>query len=312
MKKNITLITLALLSFGLNGQQIIESSQYMNNDYAFNTAVAGTKANLRVSLGARKQWVGFEGSPLVQNVTFQGRVAKKIGLGASVYNDTWGLSRRTGLNLGVNYIMEATRDIDISFGLSAIVTQFSINRDKVVTEIPDDVAVYDGIGNQLFPDAGISVYASSKDFFGGISATNIIQVKSDLSNSLSNKNYLARTIYLIGGGTFEVADAIVVEPSAILANTANSPTQIQADVKVEYDHLFWGGVGYRLNDAVVINAGVFVSTFTIGYSYDVTVSSLGSSLGGGSHEIFVAFDILKNNKKSSWFKRNRIYNQNRR
>lgn len=311
MKKIITLIS-SVLVFNLSAQQIIESSQYMNNDYAFNTAVAGTKANLRVSLGARKQWVGFQNSPLVQNVTFQGRVAKNIGLGASIYNDTWGLSRRTGLNLGVNYIMQTSSDIDISFGLSAIINQFGINRDKVVTEVPDDVAVYDGINNQLFPDAGISVYANSKDFFGGLSVTNLMQVKSDLSNSINNKNYLARTIYLVAGGNVEVADGIVVAPSLLFANTANSPSQMQGDVKVEYDNLLWAGLGYRVGDALVINAGVFIKTFTIGYSYDVSMSTIGKNLGAGSHELFVSFDIIKNDRKSSWFKRNRIYNQNRR
>jgi type IX secretion system PorP/SprF family membrane protein len=309
--KRILILSISLLTINISAQQIVASSQYMNNDYAFNTAVAGTKANLRVSLGARKQWMGFKGAPLVQNVTFQGRVAKNIGLGASIYNDTWGLSRRTGLNLGVNYIMQTTSDIDVSFGISALINQFGINRDKVVTEVPDDIAVYDGIGNQLFPDLGLSVYANSEYFYGGVSATNLIQVKNDLSNSLTSGNYLARTVYLIAGGNVEVADGIVVEPSILFANTANSPSQIQGDVKVEYDRFLWLGFGYRLNDALVVNAGVFVKTFTIGYSYDFTISSLSQNLSG-SHEIFLAFDIIKNDRKSSWFKRNRIYNQNRR
>lgn len=310
--KKILIFSISFFALNISAQQIIESSQYMNNDYAFNTAVAGTKANLRVSLGARKQWMGFKGAPSVQNITFQGRVGKSIGLGASVYNDTWGLSRRTGLNLGVNYIMQTSSDIDLSFGLSAIVNQFSINRDKVVTEIPEDVAVYNGINNQLFPDAGISVYASSKDFYGGLSVTNLIQIKSDLANNLTTDNYLARTIYLMGGANVEVADGIMVEPSLLFATTSNATYQIQGDVKVEYDNFLWGGLGYRLNDALVINAGVFVKTFTIGYSYDFTISPLSKNLGAGSHEIFIAYDIIKNDRKSSWFKRNRIYNQNRR
>lgn len=311
MKKIIIILSVVFLANAVEAQQIIESSQYMNNDYAYNTGVAGTKANLRVSLGARKQWVGFSGSPGIQNITFQGRVAKAIGLGAQIYNDSWGLSRRTGANLGVNYILSINNEIDLSLGVSAIINQFSINREKAVTEVPNDVAVYDGLQNQLFPDAGFSAYLNSKNYYFGVSALNLIEIKSDLVNSLTSNNYLNRTLYLMGGGNFDVTDDISVEPSFIFGHTFSGLSQTQIDVRGVYKNIGWLGAGYRLKDALVINAGVYVKTFTIGYSYDFTTSQFKNVLGGGSHEVFVAFDIVKNDHKSSWFKRNRIYNQNR-
>lgn len=284
----------------------------MNNDYAFNSAVAGTKANLKVSIGARKQWFGFEGSPGIQNVTFQGRVAKNIGLGAQIFNDTWGLSRRTGLNLGVNYILELNDQMDISMGISMMLNQFSINRDKVVTEIPDDIAVYDGLQNQLFPDVGFSAYLNSEIFYVGLNATHLLELKNDLSNSIKSGNYLSRTAYLIGGADVEAAEDIVVSPSLLGGYTFGATYQLQADVKVEYAKLFWVGAGYRLGDAIIAHAGGYIKNFTVGYSFDYTISSLNGNVGAGSHELYVAFDIIKNDRKSSWFKRNRIYNQNRR
>lgn len=310
--KKIIVITTSLFFINTGwSQQIIESSQYMNNDYAYNTGVAGTKANLRVSLGARKQWMGFQRSPGIQNITFQGRVAKSIGLGAQVYNDSWGLSRRTGINLGVNYILPVNSDIDISLGVSAIVNQFSINREKAVTEVPDDAAVYDGIQNQLFPDAGFSAYLNSSKYYVGVSVLNLMEIKSDLVNSLQSDNYLNRTFYAMGGGTLAASDDIKIEPSFIFGYTFNGLTQTQIDARGVYKNIGWVGAGYRLNDAIVANLGVYVKNFTIGYSYDFIISDLNQYLGSGSHEIFVAFDIVKNDNKSSWFKRNRIYNQNR-
>ncbi len=311
--KRIIITTILLSCFEIvTGQQVIESSQYMNNDYAFNSAVAGSKSNLRVSLGARKQWVGFESSPAVQNLTFQGRVAKSIGLGAQVYNDSWGLSRRTGVNLGVNYILPVSNSIDLSFGLSATLNQFSINREKIVTEVPDDAAVYDGLQNQLFPDAGFSVYLSASNFYAGASMLNLIEIKNDLVNSIASNNYLNRKIYAIAGANFDAGNTVVLEPSIIFGYNFNGTPELQADLKANFKSTFWIGAGYRNGDAVIAQAGVYLQNFTIGYSFDYTISTLKNALGGGSHELFVAFDIVKNDKKSSWFKRNRIYNQNRR
>lgn len=312
MKKGIVLITSVLLGQLMFSQQLVESSQYMNNDYTFNTGVAGTKANLRVSLGARKQWVGFERSPGIQNITFQGRVAKKIGLGAQLYNDSWGLSRRTGANLGVNYILSISSKIDLSLGVSAIINQFSINREKAVTEIPDDVALYDGLQNQLFPDAGFSAYLNSSSFFAGVSAFNLIEVKNDLVNSLKSENYLNRTLFVIAGGNFNINTDIVLEPSLIFGHTFSGSNQAQIDLLGSYKSIGYLGGGYRLSGSMIVHAGLYLKTFTIGYSFDFAMSELRGNIGNGSHEVFVSFDIVKNDQKSSWFKRNRIYNQNKR
>ncbi len=309
--KHFILLIIGLGPLSFFGQQIIESSQYMNNDYAYNTAVAGTKANLRVSLGARKQWFGFKNAPGIQNLTFQGRVAKSIGLGAQVFNDSWGISRRTGVNLGVNYIFSANERFDISLGGSLSGTQFSINAEDVVTEIPEDQAVYQGLRSQFFPNFGISGYAASDMFYAGLNVSNLLEINTDLINGVSSQNNLYRTLHFVIGGDFKLGEKFILNPSMIYGQTFGGTSGLQIDARLEYDHLFWIGPGYRNAEAFIINAGGYIKNFTVGYSYDYVLSGISTVASGGSHEIFVAFDIVKQDNKSSWFKRNRIYNNNR-
>ena len=125
----------------------------------------------------RKQWMGFEDAPQSQNINFQYRINKSLGFSAIASNDSWGLSRKSGVGFGVNYIMKANKDYNLSFGINTSLNQFGINRSKVITENPDDMAVYDGIKNQLFLDFGASIFASSNQFFWGISAINLLESK---------------------------------------------------------------------------------------------------------------------------------------
>ena len=177
MKKLIPAILFFSFSNFLLGQQLIESSQYIKSLAVFNPAVAGTQEKLSANLGARKQWMGFEDAPQSQNINFQYRINKSLGFSAIASNHSWGLSRKSGVGFGVNYIMKANKDYNLSFGINTSLNQFGINRSKVITENPDDMAVYDGIKNQLFLDFGASIFASSNQFFWGISAINLLESK---------------------------------------------------------------------------------------------------------------------------------------
>jgi hypothetical protein len=49
--------------------------------------------------------------------------------------------------------------------------------------------------------------------------------------------------------------------------------------------------GYENNDALIVLFGINVTTYKIGYSYDITVSSLSHNTSGGSHEISMAYQF---------------------
>ena len=99
MKKYILLsIVTLLLSFSYWGQQTALNSQYMFNDFAINPAVAGTKNYTPLSLSFRRQWMGINDAPVTQSMMAHTFFGEKSGIGAHVFNDVAGPTRRTGFS----------------------------------------------------------------------------------------------------------------------------------------------------------------------------------------------------------------------
>ena len=68
----------------------------------------------------------------------------------------------------------------------------------------------------------------------------------------------------------------------------------QADVSclVDYRNAFWGGLGYRVQDAIYILTGVHWKNVRVGLSYDLTTSRLGTYKPGrsiGSVELYLKY-----------------------
>ena len=78
----------------------------------------------------------------------------------------------------------------------------------------------------------------------------------------------------------------------------------QADINmtIQFDKRIWGGIGYRVKDAVMISFGTELwNGIKFGYSYDLSISSL-SSYSAGSHEFFIAYSVLLNKKRMHKYK----------
>jgi hypothetical protein len=55
---------------------------------------------------------------------------------------------------------------------------------------------------------------------------------------------------------------------------------------MRYNKKVWGGVGYRINDAVIVMIGFNVQEFKLGYSYDISTTPMRN---GGTHEITLRY-----------------------
>ena len=140
--KNILTFTLLLLALStFKSQQIGITSQYLLNDFSINPAVAGTKTYSPLSVSFRRQWTGIDEAPVTQNLMYHTSLGESAGIGGHVFNDASGPSRRTGFNTTFAYNIKTSKKTNLSFGLSGSLTQFSINRDRLITEIPNDIAI---------------------------------------------------------------------------------------------------------------------------------------------------------------------------
>ena len=65
-------------------------------------------------------------------------------------------------------------------------------------------------------------------------------------------------------------------------------TQLDVSMRLIYNNLLWGGLGWRLDDAAIVMIGGQYKNIQAGYAYDFPVSAIrkGST---GSHELFLKY-----------------------
>ena len=68
----------------------------------------------------------------------------------------------------------------LSFGLSGAITQFSIDRDKLITQIPGDIAVLNS-SNQVIADVNFGILWKGDRHFIGVSGYNLIENKANIN-----------------------------------------------------------------------------------------------------------------------------------
>jgi type IX secretion system PorP/SprF family membrane protein len=303
-----SIITLILSVFVLNAyaQQIALSSQYMLNDLTINPAVTGLKGHTTLGFSFRRQWIGIDQAPVTQSLFGQGNLIDNFSVGGTIFNDATGPTRRTGISPNLAYKLKLDNEYALSFGVGVSLTQFYLDRDRMITEVPDDNAVAMNSNNRLTPDANAGIVLTSKNLFVGFSSWHLIQSRVDLFDIEDNvANRLERTYYLMAGYTFEAGDKLEVTPSTLFRMMGNAPFTFDFNASATYNKIYWGGISYRFKDAVALMAGIRLGLVKIGYSYDINISSL-SDYNSGTHELYLGVDVTKA-RKNSWKKRNRVY-----
>ena len=179
MKKTLILFGICLLfASNNNAQQTALNSQYLYNDFAINPAVAGSKNYSPLSLSVRRQWLGIDEAPVTQNLMLHGFLSQHTGGGFHLYNDASGPSKRTGLSTSFAYHVKTGKLSKLSFGLSGSVTQFSIDRDKLITQVPGDIAVMNSVSH-VIADANFGILWKGDRHFIGVSGFNLLENKSN-------------------------------------------------------------------------------------------------------------------------------------
>jgi type IX secretion system PorP/SprF family membrane protein len=104
-----------------NSQALLEPSgtQYFQNQYLGNPAMAGVDKGLRLNAAYRRQWNGVDGAPVTKFFTADYAVADRVGVGLNVFNDVAGLINRTRVGLTYAYHLPLNdADHQLHFGLS--------------------------------------------------------------------------------------------------------------------------------------------------------------------------------------------------
>ncbi len=95
----------------------------------------------------------------------------------------------------------------------------------------------------------------------------------------------------MGGYNIKLSDPLFQLRPSFLFKSDPASWQLDLNANVVYDDKFWGGISYRVQDAVALLMGLeLFNGLRIGYSFDLAISTVRrNSLG--SHEFFVSYSI---------------------
>lgn len=303
MKTIIKSLILVIIAVNAYGQQDPQFNQYIFNNLIINPAYAGTKGIGQLNATFATQWMGFEGAPSTQTISFDAPATENIGLGVHLINDKIGAQTQQGVFGSYAHKVRLNEQFRLSFGLAAGASHFTIDGSKLEIENENDPAIPQVYVNKLRFDSKSGLFLFSDRFYAGFSVTGLLSdvfKNNDLEVATQTRHY-----YLTSGYVFDLDENFKFKPSILIKEDFKAPTNVDLTAYFLYREKIWLGASLRTgtpnlkskdldNTLRKRNAVAFmtewniVEQFRIGYSYTLTVSALKNYSG---HEIQVGYYI---------------------
>jgi len=322
-------ILLTLLSWNSLSQDP-QFSQYYAAPLYLNPAFTGTSQSHRFIANYRNQWPNIARGFVTTAVSYDVDLHQyNSGIGFMATLDQAGTAgmKSSQLNFLYSYKWKVSNSWVVSAGLNFGYAFRSIDMNKLVfgdqlmfdsdgTAPSDDPALYN-IGTTGYFDFNSGVLAYNRYFWFGLSASHMNTPNQSL---LGEESFIPVKTSIHGGAKIPLDNSpqgkghsAILSPSFVYKKQGKFD-QLDLGMYFIYDPvmigLWYRGIPIQQNvqdnlsqDAVIVILGFQFEKFEMGYSYDITVSSLGPNTGG-SHELSLKYNlpILHNAKKKKWDK----------
>lgn len=301
----LLLFSVANPLLALYAQQTPQFSHNMFNQMAINPGYAGSSDLICASVINRQQWVGFEGAPstTVVNVNSPFRLfGASHGAGITVYNDKYAFNNDIDINVSYAYRMNVANG-QLGIGISGGFINPSLDpkwKDPDGGTGTGDPSIPQQKESVMSLDLGFGLFYKTDRMYFGISSQHLNEPALNKSEKAST---LKRHYYLSSGYNLALPNpSFEIIPSVFLV-TDGASSALTVNTNVLYNKRIWGGVSYRLNDAVIGMFGVeLFNGVRIGYAYDYSLSDI-SSYNDGTHEFMVSYCFsLKKEKPPQRYK----------
>lgn len=299
MKKYFYIIVFILGIVMVHAQQVPQYTQYLFNDFSVNPAVAGKYKWWDCKSNNRYQWVGITDAPRTYVLTMHGPFRNlKMGMGANLYTDIVGPTRRIGLNFAYAYHIKINEKYKLSFGASAGILQWAVDGSKLTLHDQGDAVMSQAYQSVIVPDFSFGTHFYSDRLFVSLSAPQLYEAKLKFFDYQTDvKSKLKSHLYAIAGYRFKLSDDFDLEPSVMLKYVKPAPLKLDGALRCVYQDMVWLALAYRTKDAVTGLIGYqYKNWLTIGYSYDFCVTPL-RQYTTGTHEIMFGVRFMPKGKK---------------
>ena len=279
-------------------QQDAQYTQYMYNTINVNPAYAGSRGAMSIFALHRTQWVGLDGAPVTNVASINTPLNESnLGLGVTFINDKIGPTNENTISADLSYSIPTSENYRLSFGLKATANLFNLDITKLnpVDAFPLDPSMQN-IKNEFSPNIGAGLYLHSDKAYIGFSIPNFIESNRYDDNEVAifkeKINY-----YFMAGYLFDLSSEVKFKPAVLSKMVVGAPLQLDISGNFLFSEKFTVGLAYRWSAALSAMVGFQVSDgMYIGYGYDRETTKL-NNYNSGSHEIFLRYEIFKNNDK---------------
>ena len=290
-------------------------SQFYSNPLYLSPSYAGSAENTRFIVNYRDQWPVVPGSFVTSSFSID-HYFKHLhsGMGLIFFSDQAGGGKLSTTNVGYlySYKFAVTNKFYLQPGLSAY--YYSRKVDFSMLNFADQFfgSQFVGSTSEALPsmkvehaDFAVSCLGYTADYWGGVTLDHLMKVSSVLS---TDPRYSSMRLSVFGGLKYSIKKRTRRKEYDVVYAAFNY--RQQADVKqldiggYYYKRPIIFGIWYRgipignkysTSDALIYLIGLKTKSFTISYSYDMTVGQLISKTGG-SHEIALIYTIYGESK----------------
>lgn len=281
------------LSTSMLAQQDPQFTQYMFNLLAINPAYAGSADRASLKALSRHQWVGFDGAPTTQTLTFHSPVwNESLGVGGTVLRDTHGPITQYTFMADIAYRIHMG-DAKLAFGLKGGLNLLQGRFAELNPLEQNDQVFQQNVNTKLDPQFGFGMMYYSDRYFLGISTPKLLRTDFFETDSLVFVSSPGQRphYFLTGGYVFDMGLYHKFKPTFLVKAVQGAPVSFDLSANFLFFEKFWLGAMYRHTDAVGALAQYHITDeLTVGYAYDFPLSPL-RNYSGGSHEIMLGFEF---------------------
>ncbi|MBK8654641.1 MAG: type IX secretion system membrane protein PorP/SprF [Haliscomenobacter sp.] len=269
----------------LFAQQEEQYTQFMQYKLGLNPAYAGSSGGISISTLVRSQWIGLDGAPETQLVSFSIPVwNNNLGIGANMLRQTIGVTSNYTLETAYSYRIRAPRGF-LHLGLqgSARLIRTDFGKLQGTQPIDQDGAIPNNLQSKFVPNFGAGLYYNAENFYFGLSVPRLLNVNIDLND---DQGTIAREVthaYLMTGFIARLGDNLALQPQALFKYVKGAPFDADINLNLLILDRFTVGASYRLGgskekglgESLAFLMGIQLSDkLLFGMSYDTTLSDL--------------------------------------
>jgi type IX secretion system PorP/SprF family membrane protein len=282
----------------VKSQSDFDLSQRWFNESIYNPGATGNSFSTGVFFHSRAQWIGTDGAPVTNAVSFDTYVENiRSGIGLAVYTDKIGYLSSWSAKVAYAYYISIGDKSSLALGLSGYLQNRNSRISPDMLDQSNDPALSYSKFNEYSPnfDFGLEFKGPLKI---GASVRHLL--KYEAVNSFFKAPSM--NIWTYVSSRFNISNGISLEPAASYMYRENI-SRIEGGAiiyffksmkKSVYNDRFWLGGMYRLNKQFAILVGAnLTSKIRLGYSFDYGTGDLATISKMGTHELFLSWHFNK-------------------